>query len=480
MTAMHEAGIWAADLRPALALALHVGLAGAVTAHVLLRKEDVGSATGWIGLAWLSPVVGAGLYLLFGINRVRRRAQELRRAAAGAETGDMCGAPVAPEHLRPLDRAAAAETGRSTVGGNRIETLRNGDEAYPLMLEAIGAARTSIGLASYIFRDDEAGRPFLDALSAASGRGVDVRVLIDGIGGGYFTSAAWRRLRRSKVPAARFMHSLLPWRMPFLNLRLHKKLLVVDGARAFVGGLNIGGENLMAAKPRHPVLDHHFLIEGPAVAQLSRAFAGDWRMATDEELPPSWFPSPAPAGGRDMRQVMRIVTAGPDQDNEKIEFVALMAITCAKDSVSLMTPYFLPGEKLLSALTLAAHRGVRVDIVMPSRSNHRGVDFAARANIAPLLKAGCRIWLNPPPFDHSKLMVVDEAWALIGSSNWDVRSFRLNFELGVEVYDAGFAGAVEAIMAAKRGQQMTLEDLARRSPPARIRDAAFRLALPYL
>ena len=331
-------------------------------------------------------------------------------------------------------------------------------------------------LASYIFREDLAGEPFLDALVKARARGVDVRVLIDGIGGGYFTSAAWRRLRRGEVAAARFMHSLLPWRMPFLNLRLHKKLLVIDGARAFAGGLNIGAENLMATKPRHPVLDHHFLIEGPAVAQLSGAFAADWRMATGEELPSAWFPSPAPAG----KQAARVVTAGPDQDNEKIEFVALLAITCAKQSVTLMTPYFLPGEKLLSALALAARRGVRVDIVMPLRSNHRGVDFAARANIAPLLKAGCRIWRNPPPFDHSKLMVVDGAWALIGSSNWDVRSFRLNFELGVEVYDQDFARAVETIMDGKRAGQLTPDELARRSLPARLRDAAFRLALPYL
>jgi len=244
--------------------------------------------------------------------------------------------------------------------------------------------------------------------------------------------------------------------MPFINLRMHKKLLVIDGQRAFTGGLNIGAENLLALKPRHPVLDHHFAIEGPVVGQLSRAFADDWQMATGEELDEAiWFPEPLPTG----EQIMRVVTAGPDQDIEKIEFVALMAITCAQKSVTLMTPYFLPDEKLVSALGLAARRGVEVDVIIPAKSNHRYVDFAMQANVGPLLEAGCRIWKDQPPFDHSKLMSVDGAWALIGSSNWDTRSFRLNFELGVEVYGTELSRGLKAVMDAKRCQPLTLEDL---------------------
>ena len=476
---MHEAGM-AFDLRPVLAMVLHVALAGAVSAHVLLRKQDVGSATGWIGLAWLSPVVGAGLYFLFGVNRVRRRAQELRPPSGRDDKLEVLGETIGVEHLRPLDRAGAAMTGRPAVGGNIVKTLHNGDEGYPLMLAAIRQARSSIALTSYIFRDDQAGKPFVDALIDASRRGVQVRVLIDGIGGGYFTSDAWRRLRRANVPAARFMHSLLPWRMPFLNLRMHKKLLVIDGQKAFVGGLNIGAENLMALKPKNPVLDHHFMIEGPVVAQLFRAFAGDWRMATNEDVPAAPGAAGEKSGKQVGKQVLRVVTAGPDQDNEKIEFVALMAITCARKSISLMTPYFLPGDRLVSALCLAACRGVEVDVVIPERSNHRAVDYATRANVLPLLQAGCRVRLNAPPFDHSKLMTVDGAWALIGSSNWDVRSFRLNFELSVEVYDVDFARGLEDAMNGKRGKALTLEILARRSLAARLRDAALRLALPYL
>ena len=254
-------------------------------------------------------------------------------------------------------------------------------------------------------------------------------MLVDGIGSGYFICRAYGRLRRHGVPVGRFMHSLWPWRMPFLNLRTHKKVLVVDGRIGFTGGMNIAGENLLATRPRHPVRDTHFRFDGPIVAQLAEAFALDWSFVMGEELDGElWFPRLEPAG----EAVARVVTSGPDEDLEKIEYIVLEAIACARRSICVMTPYFLPDERLVTSLTLAAMRGITVDIVIPRRSNQRLVDWATPANIGPLLQEGCRIWFNPPPFDHSKLMVVDSEWCLIGSANWDMRSFRLNFELGVE------------------------------------------------
>ena len=459
-------------------MALHLVIAGSVSAHALLHKRDVGSATGWIGLAWLSPFFGGALYFVFGINRVHRRAMGLHETLPpiGGPNGQADGSER-DDHLAALDRAAAKITGRTALNGNRLTTLRNGDEAYPRMLAAIEQARFSIALSSYILRDDTAGGPFLEALARAHRRNVKVRVLIDGIGGGYFASRAYRRLRREGVPAARFMHSLMPWRMPFINLRTHKKILVVDGREAFTGGLNIGAENVLAGKPRHPVLDNHFSVGGPVVGQLMEAFADDWLLATGEILDgPAWFPPLAPVG----QQVARVVTAGPDQDIQKIEHVALMAITCAQRSITIMTPYFLPGDQLVSALCVAALRGVEVDVILPAASNHRLVDFATRANSGPLLRFGCRIWKNPPPFDHSKLMVVDGTWALIGSTNWDVRSFRLNFELNMEVYSTDLAQILQTRMLAKRGAALTAEELDRRPLRTRLRDAAARLLLPYL
>ncbi len=462
----------------ALVLVLHIAVASTVSVHVLLRKRDVGSATGWIGLAWLSPFIGGAIYYLLGINRVQRRAQELRDTPLPAgDSTEPASDSGRDDHLAALDRAATLTTGRPALGGNKVTTLHNGDEAYPLMLAAIDAARISIGLCSYILRDDTAGSPFLDALAAAHARGVAVRVLIDGIGGGYFRSPAYRRLRRAGVPVERFMHSLLPWQMPFLNLRLHKKILVVDGTHCFTGGLNIGAENVQALHPSDLVLDTHFAITGPVVAQLVAAFANDWLMQTNETLAgPAWFPPLSETG----QQTARVVTAGPDQDIEKIELVTLMAITCARRSVTVMTPYFLCDERLISALSLAALRGVSVDVIVPAKSNHRLVDFAMRANIGPLLAAGCRIWKNRPPFEHSKLMEVDGTWSLIGSSNWDMRSFRLNFELNLEVYSADLAEVLRTLMLSKCWEKLTPAELSGRPMPVRVRDAGLRLLLPYL
>ena len=450
-----------------------------VSIHVLLRKREVGAAIGWIGLAWLSPIVGASLYVLFGVNRVTRRAKKLRvkpsRQTDRPDPQDP--EPVAAPVLRPLDEAVSRISGLPLLGGNAVLALRNGDEAYPAMLAAIGEARSSVGLSSYIFRDDDAGRVFLAALAAAKARGVEVRVIIDGIGSGYLFPAIERHLKALGLPVGRFMHSAWPWRMPFLNLRSHKKLLVVDGTIAFTGGINISQQNEVSSRPRHPIRDLHFKITGPVVEQLSVAFANDWALVADEDLEgPHWFPALSPTGAT----LTRVVTSGPDADVRKIELVILQALSCARRSIRLVTPYFLPSEVMASALALAAGRGLSVDVIVPAASDHRIVDWAMRAHVDPLLDAGVRIWLDDPPFDHSKILVVDEAWCFVGSANWDMRSLRLNFELNVEIYDETLASRLEAFMVEKMTARLTLEDLSARSLPVRLRDASVRLLLPYL
>jgi len=455
-----------------------------VTLHVLLRKRDIGGSIGWIGIAWLAPVLGSLLYLVFGINRVTRRAHRLRARRPWHGSGGRQQAQIErSDHLAPLDRTARRLTRRPAEGGNRVTLLRNGDEAYPAMIEAIGQARTSIALSSYIFQADRTGRAVIAALAAAHARGVAVRVLIDGVGSGYFWAGAYRHLRRAGVPAARFLHSHLPWRMPFINLRTHKKILCIDGRLGFTGGLNIAEENLVAGAgsaaggPDDLVRDTHFRVEGPVVAQLTDAFAEDWVFTTGETLAgEDWFPAPEPVGD----VVARVVTSGPDQDLEKIEYLALQAIGCAERSIRIMTPYFLPDDRMLTALGLAVLRGVRVDVIVPQKSDHRVVDWAFRAQIGPLAATGAKIWRSPPPFEHSKLMTVDGLWCLIGSSNWDMRSFRLNFELNMEVYDQDLAARLDQFMIRAQRRRLSVRRLVKRALPWRLRDAAARLMLPYL
>jgi cardiolipin synthase A/B len=471
--------IWQDSLhvRHDVTLIIGFALAVLVTLHVLLRKREVASAVGWIGLVWFAPILGAIGYAILGVNRVRRRAQLLRRQDAMADARAEVPAMRIDDELAQLDRGIGRITGRPLRTGTSVRAFHDGDAAYPPMLEAIGAARRTVGMASYIFRDDEWGGRFIAALSDAHRRGVAVRVLIDGIGGDWLRSPAYHRLQHDGVPAARFMHSPLPWRMPFINLRNHRKILVVDGTVGFTGGMNIADENVMATHPKEPVQDMHFRIEGPVVTQLAEAFLQDWSFVTGEDLDGDiWLPDCARTDG----PPARVITAGPDQDIEKIEFAVLQAIACARSSVAVMTPYFLPDERLLTSLAIAAIRGVAVDIVVPGKSNHPLVDWATRANVRPLLSEGVRIWQCPPPFRHSKLMVVDDEWCLIGSSNWDIRSFRLNFELSMEVYDHDLAATLSEVMRQSRGPALTEADIASRTLLVRLRDAGARLLLPYL
>jgi len=461
------------DVEALIGFALAIG----VTLHALLRKRRVSVAVGWIGLAWLSPVFGTALYLTFGINRVSRRARRLRTKPSDATKLPDTDDAVVPEALWPLDRAIRRITSLPAFAGNTVQIFRNGDAAYPVMLAAIREAQTSIGLSSYIFRDDATGREFCDALVEAQGRGVKVRVIIDGIGGGYFRAPVYHRLTAAGVPAALFMHSALPWRMPFLNLRSHKKLLILDGRIAFTGGLNISHPNRVALKPEHPIRDTHFRLTGPVVEQLAAAFAADWAFVDGESLDGApWFVDLEPCGP----SVARAVTSGPDADVEKIEQVILQALACARRSVRFVTPYFLPDELVTGALAQAATRGITIDVIIPRVSDHPFIDWATRAHLEPLLRAGVRVWLDEPPFDHSKAMVVDDVWCFVGSANWDMRSFRLNFELNVEIVDAELAADLDRFMRGKMEARLSLEDLAARGLPIRLRDAGVRLLLPYL
>lgn len=461
---------------------LHVCLSLWVTVHILLTKRDTASATGWIGFCWVMPYLGSVLYLCLGINRVRRRAQKLREDVDPEETAFLAkwSHDAADSFMYPLVRMLDELTGLPLLKGNRVECLHNGDHAYPRMLESIGQAQRSILLCSYIFRCDRIGQQFVAALVEARKRGVEVRVLVDGVGSGYLYSPIIQTLRQQGIRCARFMHSLWPWRMPFVNLRDHRKILVVDGHVGFMGGLNIGDENMLSQPPsgrRIPVADTHFRLEGPVVQQLSEVFVRDWGFTTGETLDGDcYFPPPVSAGNIPAR----VVTSGPDTDIEQIEYTILQAVILARSHVCFMTPYFIPDNRFATELGLAALRGVTVDILVPRRSNHPVTDYARDACLRELVQAGCRVWLGDPPFNHSKLMTVDQAWSFVGSANLDRRSLRLNFECNLTLHDQQTAAHLEEFIRAKCHHRLDIAEIDTWSLPVRLRNAACRLFLPYL
>jgi cardiolipin synthase len=473
----------------ALAATLTVLLSLAAAGHALLYKRDSRSAVLWVGFIWFVPLVGALLYFVFGINRIRRRAillrgsmQRYRSETCGAEYpgSELAGyLPANAHHLAAVAEVVDKVVSRHLVAGNRIVPLVNGDMAYPAMLEAIEGARESVALSTYIFDRDESGLSFARALGKAVRRGVEVRVLIDATGTRYSWPPILRALRDEGVPHARFLRTFPPWQLLSLNLRNHRKLLVVDGRVGFTGGMNIRVGHHLSQNPSHPVQDLHFRVEGPVVAHLQEAFADDWFFTRREALRgPAWFPPLESAG----TVIARGIADGPDEGYEKLRWTLLGAIAAARESISILTPYFLPEPAIVSALNVAAMRGVAVHIVLPAKGNLPVAQWASTAHLWQVLIHGCRIWLTPPPFDHSKLFIVDGCWSSVGSTNWDPRSLRLNFEFNLECYDGELAGVLGALFERKRagGREITLQEINARTIPVRLRDGAARMLTPFL
>ena len=452
--------------------------------HALLHKRDSRAATLWLGIIWFVPVLGAILYLTFGVNRIRRRAVSLRLNNSSMKTisEKISNSPqLEAEHLQTLAATVQRVVKRPLTAGNKIAPLVNGDEAFPAMLAAIEAAKKSVTLCTYIFDNDASGAKFVSALERAVQRGVAVRVLVDSAGTRYsFPPITWK-LRRTQIPFAKFLPASIftPWRAATINLRNHRKSLVVDGQTGFTGGINIRHGNVLADQPKSPVQDLHFRVEGPVVGELQEVFANDWAFTTGEILDGEiWFSELKETGD----VIARVIPDGPDADFENARWTLLAALAEAQNSVKIITPYFLPDNALITALNLASLRGVRVDIILSAKNNLPPVHWASRAMWWQVLERGCHAWLTPPPFDHSKLMIVDSHWVLLGSANWDARSLRLNFELNVECYNREFAREMEKIVEGKisTAHEVTKAEVDARIFPAKLRDAIARLFSPYL
>lgn len=477
------------QLRLVVVGTLTVGLALIASGHAIIYKRDSRAAVAWVGLIWLVPILGAVLYALLGVNRIKRHATLVRTPGhrmsqptpvwlgAGEVLGDLLDDRAA--HLVALATLVDEVTRRPLSVGNGVKALANGDETYPAMLEAIEGATESVALSTYIFDNDPTGRQFSDALERATRRGVRVRVLIDSFGARYTFPSMVRVMRRRGVRVARFMPTYVPWRAMFWNLRNHRKILVVDGRQGFSGGINIRHGHVLQGNTKSPVQDLHFAVQGPVVRHFMEAFAEDWVFTTGERLEgPEWFPDLEPGGGI----AARGITDGPDEDFEKLRWTIQGAIATARQTVRIITPYFVPDATLVSALNVAAMRGVEIDIVIPQKNNLPVVAWASHAMLWQLVKRGCDVYYSPPPFDHTKLAIVDGTWTLFGSGNWDARSLRLNFEFNVECYDRAFAQEMEQLFLAKRdaGRPITAEELDNRALPVKLRDGIARLMSPYL
>jgi cardiolipin synthase len=473
---------------------------------VLLRRKEPASTIAWILTLVFLPAIGAFLFVAFGSERVRIPAKrkrehdaivraEIRATTPGvvrapeesaprlAGTGEdltEASAPSVRERELELFRVGAHLTHGRPTTQNRVTPLFGGNDTYDALGAAIDAAKHHVHAEYYLIRNDATGDWFKERLIAAAARGVEVRLLCDGYGCFAVRSSYFRALKKAGVRLGTFlpMRSIL---LQPVNLRNHRKIVVIDGALAFTGGLNIGDEYRGRLAGVGEWRDIHVRIEGPAARDLQRVFYQDWFFTTGESLRGGdYFPPARDVEGSEA--TLAVIPSGPDTGNEAIERIFFGAIAGARERVWMTTPYFVPDQAIVVAMELAAMRGVDVRIVLPGHSNHTVTFHAGRAFYEPLLEAGVKIYEYVPGMVHAKTMVVDRAMSLVGSANMDLRSFRLNFEVHVLAHDPPLAAQLAASFQddLSRSRLVDLAEWRDRGTRLRVYEGAARLVSPLL
>jgi cardiolipin synthase len=348
---------------------------------------------------------------------------------------------ASPERLYSIEdeqfkRALGSLLGPPIVSGNLVSTLRNGDEIFPSMLAAIRAAEKNIDFETYVYWSGEIGREFANAIAERARAGIRAHVLLDWVGTQKMDKEALDTMRDAGA-RVEFYHPLKWYNLARLNNRTHRKLLVVDGRVAFTGGVGIAEEWTGRAQNPEHWRDTHFRVEGPVVAQMQAGFLDNWMKITGEvDHGPDYFPPLPKVGDMDAQMFL----SSPSGGSESMELMYLLAITAAKRSILLEAAYFIPDELAMRALVAARKRGVEVRVIVPGPYNDAKVTmYASRGTWGPLLEAGGKIYEYQPTMFHCKVLVVDELLVSLGSTNFDERSFRINDEASLNVYDAGFA-----------------------------------------
>ncbi|WP_254423958.1 cardiolipin synthase [Rhodanobacter sp. C03] len=413
-------------------------LLGIVAAmHAVMHTRTPQGAIGWALGLLLLPYVTLLPYLYLGSSRFLgyRSGHKLRPAALAPTSTN--GHAIDPGCARFA--AISALQGRPFRGGHRLRLLIDGVAAFDAMLAAMAAAENYLLVQFFIIHDDELGRRLQQLLLQRAAAGVRVCVLFDGIGSHALPQQYVDTLRAGGVAIHRF--ATHRWRNRFqLNFRNHRKIVVVDGVCAFVGGLNVGDEYLGLKPPLAPWRDTQLELRGPAVADLQQRFAEDWQWITGS-LPPMLAPAPGTGEASAL-----IVASGPADELETGSLFFTATINAARERVWLSTPYFVPDHSVRAALQLAVLRGVDVRVLIPARPDHRTVFLASTLHAYHAVRTGIRVFRYQPGFLHQKALLIDHDSAAIGSMNLDSRSFRLNFEISALVVDPAFAGEVETML----------------------------------
>ena len=370
-------------------------------------------------------------------------------------------------------RAMGSLLGPSVVGGSRVQEVLNGDQIFPAMLSAIRGARQSITFETYIYWSGDIGREFADALTERASAGVKVHVLLDWVGSAKIDDAFLQKMEAAGVEIRKF-HKPHWYNWGRMNNRTHRKLLVVDGKAGFTGGVGIAPQWTGAGQDADHWRDSHFRLEGPAVAQMQAVFMDNWLKVTGQVMHgETYFPALQPAGDT----LAQVFSSSPSGGSESMQLMYQLSITAADKSIDLSSAYFVPDELTSKALIAALKRGVKIRIITPGEIiDTATVRAASRGTWGPFLQAGAEIFEYQPSMYHVKAMIVDKLLVSVGSTNFDNRSFRLNDEANLNVFDANFAGRQTQVFEddLKRSRQVSYKEWADRPMKERLQE---RLAL---
>jgi cardiolipin synthase A/B len=411
------------------------------------QRRPTGSLVAWLFAILLVPYIGVPLYLVFGGRKLARRVASKAKLERSRDAGVMGLGRLAAMLCRS---GAAAPT-----GGNALTLLATGEVAFAEISRVVSSARSVIHISTLIFADDEVGRALAELLIQRSRAGVEVRVLVDAL----FKFRSSRRLigelRAAGVKLAWFMPLFSPWQRRRINLRLHRKVVLVDGELAIVGGMNLAREYMGPVPWPGRWRDLSLLVTGPAVRDIVSIFVSDWRFASGElipELPALAAPAaatqaaapPAATNPAQHLATVQVTGSGPDAESDRIYDALLSGIFDARRRLWISTPYFVPDEPLLRALILAVRRGVDVRVVVPRRSNHLTADWAGGSSLRELAREGGIVRCYAPAMLHAKLVLIDEEIAILGSANIDMRSLFLNYEIALVLTSAAAAAELDA------------------------------------
>ena len=476
----------------ALAAAAHVLIIAGLSVRVIMKRRPPGVSLAWLILVAFLPYAGAVLYLLFGERPLGRsrsaRALKMRDSALlwlDRLVRSEAAATDVPAPWQPIRRLADGAVGLPALGNNGLTLLTDSEEILRAMIADIGAAQRFCLMEFYIWNPGGIADEVAEALMAAARRGVQCRVLLDAVGSAPFWKSSWpRRMGDAGVEVRRALPvGLVRAAFRRADLRLHRKCVVVDARIGYTGSLNL-------VDPRYfkqdsgvgQWVDAMARIEGPAVSALEGLFLWDWAMETGESVSAAAEGLTAPSRRADGHAVVQLAPSGPGYERQGVVQLLRAAVYAAQEELVLTTPYFVPDEPLVAALVAAAQRGVRVRLIVPERVDSLLVRHASRSFFQDLLEAGIEILLFQGGLLHTKSIVADRELAFFGTLNLDIRSFLLNFEMTLIVYDRGFASRLAELQSryAEASRPLSLAEWERRPALQRFVENSVQLMSPLL